>query len=201
MSDIMEATGLEKGAIYRYFASKEALAEEALRFAISEVQSTRLEKLSDVPTALGQLQLMIARFVNTPAPIQGGCPLLNTAVDSDDGNAALLRLVRKAFEDWRNRIVEILEAGKKSGEIRPEVEAEPIADAVISGLEGGLVLSRLDRSRSPLKHVETMLSLLLASLAPSQVAQIPDDSRSSHSSTRQHGFGPKPRRKRSYVGT
>ena len=35
MQDVMEATGLEKGGIYRHFESKEELAAEAFKYAIS----------------------------------------------------------------------------------------------------------------------------------------------------------------------
>jgi TetR/AcrR family transcriptional repressor of nem operon len=33
LSDLMEATGLEKGGIYRHFGSKQQLASEALDYA------------------------------------------------------------------------------------------------------------------------------------------------------------------------
>jgi len=36
MSDLMKATGLEKGGIYRHFSSKEALAAEAFDYAWRE---------------------------------------------------------------------------------------------------------------------------------------------------------------------
>ncbi len=36
MQDLMTATGLEKGGLYRHFSNKEELASEAFRFALAQ---------------------------------------------------------------------------------------------------------------------------------------------------------------------
>ena len=39
LSDLMGATGLEKGGIYRHFASKQALAAEAFDYAVDDTEA------------------------------------------------------------------------------------------------------------------------------------------------------------------
>ena len=161
MQDILEATALEKGGVYRHFASKEALAAAAFLYSLEQARKTRTDGLEHVPGAVEKLHAVIRRFVEEPSPIEGGCPLLNTAVDADDGNAALRRLVKKAFSDWRQGLAGMVSAGVAAGEIRPDVDAAQVADTVIAGLEGALVLCRLDGNRDALRRVETSLHELI----------------------------------------
>src|SRR5579862_4377607 len=78
MQDVMEATGLEKGGLYRHFGSKEELAAEAFAYALSRAMTTRTDGLENVDGAPAKLRYLVDRFVSTPGPIPGGCPLLNT---------------------------------------------------------------------------------------------------------------------------
>ena len=41
MQDVMEATGLEKGGLYRHFSSKEELAAEAFRYAVARADTVQ----------------------------------------------------------------------------------------------------------------------------------------------------------------
>src|ERR1700679_2510404 len=81
MQDVMEATGLEKGGLYRHFANKEELAAEAFRYALSRAVRLRTEKVDSTHGAVQQLKSIVRRFVEAPSSLPGGCPLMNTAVD------------------------------------------------------------------------------------------------------------------------
>ncbi|MFZ0270748.1 MAG: TetR/AcrR family transcriptional regulator [Acidobacteriaceae bacterium] len=165
MQDVMEATGLEKGGLYRHFGSKEELAAEAFLYALEQTVKTRTDGLDHIPGALPRLAYIIHRFVDIPSPLAGGCPLLNTAIDADDGNPVLRKLVRKAFADWKKRLAAIVAEGIRAGEIRRTANPAQLANTIIATLEGGLVLSRIDGSREPLNNVEASLALLLDSIA------------------------------------
>lgn len=177
MHDIMKATGLEKGGIYRHFSSKEELAREAFLYALDRAVKTRTGGLEHLTSALAQLKSLIQRFVEAPSPIPGGCPLLNTAVDADDGNPALHKLARKAFADWQRRLSAVVERGIASGEIRQGVSPSQIADTMIAALEGALVLSRLNNSREPLQHAAESLLLLIDLIDTKKVTRRRDRSR------------------------
>src|SRR5947208_16650204 len=97
VSDLMRATGLEKGGIYRHFSSKEALAAEAFDYAWRERLDARIQDLNTIPNTADRLKQLVANFVERRGIIPGGCPLLNTAVDIDAGNSVLLDLARKAL--------------------------------------------------------------------------------------------------------
>lgn len=161
VADIMEATGLEKGGIYRYFESKEDLAAEAFKFSIAEIRKLRTDDLDGIPGAVGKLRYIMDRFVSEPSPMKGGCPLMNTAIDSDDGNAALRDLARDAFADWRRRMAAIIRQGIRDGDISKSTDPAELADTIIASLEGAIMLARLDGNKRALKHVRQSMELLL----------------------------------------
>ena len=164
MQDLMQATGLEKGGIYRHFANKEDLAAEAFRFAVAQNVKLRTEHLDEIPGSIDKLKKVVQMFVETPSAIPGGCPLMNTAIDADDGNEALRDLARKAIQDWRARLSRIIETGIKAKEIRSATEPRRIANTLIATLEGALMISRLENNRNALRDAQTTLDTLIAAL-------------------------------------
>lgn len=161
MQAILDATGLEKGGVYRYFASKEELAVEAFRYALANALKVRTENLEQVEGAVEKLRYAIRRFVEGPSAMPGGCPLMNTAIDADDGNPALRRLALEGIKDWKARLCRIVEEGMERGEIRSGVEPRRIANAIIAMLEGALMISRLEGTKTALRDAQAGLESML----------------------------------------
>jgi TetR/AcrR family transcriptional repressor of nem operon len=157
LSDLMKATGLEKGGIYRHFESKEQLAAEAFDYAWRETILARTSDLDASQNSVDQLKQMVANFVERRGIIPGGCPLLNTAVDNDDGNPLLKQRARRALKEWREQIVRIVQSGIRRGEIRANRDAKALATLVIATLEGAVMLGRLEKSEEPLRTVQAHL--------------------------------------------
>jgi TetR/AcrR family transcriptional repressor of nem operon len=157
LADLMKATGLEKGGIYRHFSSKEELAAEAFDYTWEEVLRVRVPDADPADGAIVWLKEVIANFVHRPSPVAGGCPLLNTATESDDGNAVLRARVTKALRNWMLRLETVLEEGAKRGEIRAGVDSRQVATIIGATLEGALMMSRLERSDERLRAVQRHL--------------------------------------------
>ncbi len=165
MQDVMEATGLEKGGLYRHFSGKEELAAEAFRHSLAQSFKLRTEHVDLDHGAPALLKSLIGRFVEAPSSLPGGCPLMNTAIDSDDGNVTLRGLAQEALQDWRTRLSRIVSDGIRDGEIRKGTVPREIANTIIATLEGALMISRLDGSRGALKDVQRSLDVLLDLIA------------------------------------
>jgi TetR/AcrR family transcriptional repressor of nem operon len=161
LSALMKATGLEKGGIYRHFDSKQQLAAEAFDYAWKETLLARIRDLDAIPNAFDRLKLFVANFAERRGAIPGGCPLLNTAIDTDDGNVVLRERARKALHEWRNYLISVIAGGIKERDIRPGVDAKKLATLVISSLEGALMVGRLERSEDPLRAVQAHLNSYL----------------------------------------
>jgi TetR/AcrR family transcriptional repressor of nem operon len=165
MSALMAATGLEKGGLYRHFESKEELAAAAFDYAWETVTEPRRRGLEDCATSLEKLLLLVRNFVEPPArALPGGCPLLNTAIENDDGNPVLREKARGALDEWRSLIAEIVREGQRGRELRKDVDPVAVATIVISSLEGAIMFSRLEKTRDALftvgKHLEGYLRSL-----------------------------------------
>jgi len=161
LSDLMRATGLEKGGIYRHFSSKEALASEAFDYAWRETLDAQIHDLDAVANTVDRLKQLVDNFVDRRGIIPGGCPLLNTAIDTDDGNVVLRERARKALRGWRSYINSVISAGIKAREIRPRIDAKKLATLIISSLEGAVMVYRLERNEEALRAVQSHLNSYL----------------------------------------
>ena len=157
MADLMAATGLKKGGIYRHFSSKEELAAAAFDYTWKAAQNVRLLHVDETASASDQLKQLIANFVKFRGPVSGGCPIMNTAVDADDGNARLRTRVRKALRNWVARIEKIVAKGTERAEIRAEADPKAVATLIVATLEGALMISRLERNDHSLLCVQRQL--------------------------------------------
>jgi TetR/AcrR family transcriptional repressor of nem operon len=163
LSALMRATGLEKGGIYRHFSSKEELAAEAFDYAWRETLHARVHDLDAVANSVDRLKQLLANFVERRGTIPGGCPLLNTAIDTDDGNSVLRERARSALRGWRDYVALIIRMGIKAREIRPRIDARRLATLIISSLEGAVMVYRLERDEEALRAVRVHLENYLES--------------------------------------
>src|SRR5260370_4062385 len=118
LSDLMQATGLGKGGIYRHFESKQQLASEAFDYAWKKAVDARLDGTQEIPNSVDRLKQIVRNFRDRRAGlVPGGGPLLNTAIDSDDGNLQLRNKARRALAAWLDRLPTLATQGQKRGEI------------------------------------------------------------------------------------
>jgi TetR/AcrR family transcriptional repressor of nem operon len=162
LSDLMRATGLEKGGIYRHFESKQELARDAFDHAWKLAMDTRFDGTQEIPNTVDRLIQVVRNFRDRRVGlVPGGCPLLNTAIDSDHSNPQLQTKARQALSSWLDRLRSIVEEGQGRGEVRPDVDSAKLATLIASTLEGSSMVGRLQRSDEPLdlacRHLEGYL--------------------------------------------
>jgi TetR/AcrR family transcriptional repressor of nem operon len=162
LADLMQATGLQKGGIYRHFSGKKELAAEAFDYAWEKAVHGRLDGVADVPDCVDRLKRTIDNFVERRAGlVPGGCPLMNTAVEADDGNPVLRARARKALHGWTDRLSKITSEGIQKRQIERNVAPRQLAQLIIGSLEGALLISRLQNDEEPLRamrqHLEEYL--------------------------------------------
>jgi TetR/AcrR family transcriptional repressor of nem operon len=145
MSDVMEATGLEKGGIYNHFGSKDELALAAFDHVVS-IHGRRLkEAVERHELAIDRLLAFIDAFedVILNPSVPGGCPLLNSAVESDDAHPALKEKVQAAVNKLLGFVESMVEAGVSSGELQQGVAPYSVATYIVASLEGAVMLTKL----------------------------------------------------------
>jgi len=163
LNELMEATGLKKGGIYRHFSSKEELAAEAFDYTWEAAWKARLLHVDEKANGIEKLKQFVANFVDYRSPVAGGCPILNTAIDADDGNPVLRARVAKALRSWLSRLQTSVEQAQEHGETRPGVDPKLVATLIVASLEGALMMSRLQRNDEALRRVQSHLNQYLES--------------------------------------
>jgi TetR/AcrR family transcriptional repressor of nem operon len=148
ISDVVDAAGIQTGGIYRHFRDKDALALAAFDHAAglyAERCRNEVARASGAVDKLSALAHAMASIVERPL-IEGGCPLLNAAVETDDGGAAhraLRTRVRRSMRRVIDFAAKIISDGIAARELRRDVDPDYEAAGMIALMEGSLMLSKL----------------------------------------------------------
>ena len=148
MADLMTATGLEKGGIYRHFESKEELACAAFDYACAVKEQEWFGAAEKAQLGFAQVEKFILGFSAVPSKIEGGCPIFNAAIEHDDGNRILKERAIAAYEQWILRLISFIEEAKKSGELAKKVQSRKTAIFIFCSLEGALAVQRLTKNKN-----------------------------------------------------
>ena len=145
MSDLVRETGLEKGGIYGHFGSKEELAVASFEYAAGVMRERFTSELASKSGALEKLFAIIDVLsgIAEDPPVAGGCPILNTAVESDDANPVLKKRAQDAMSGWLRLVGMTVKDGVRGGELSVETDPREMASLVVATLEGALMLCKL----------------------------------------------------------
>ncbi|PKV62960.1 TetR/AcrR family transcriptional regulator [Pontibacter ramchanderi] len=159
MQDIMAASGLTKGGIYGHFESKEEIALAAFEHAAGIITGMIAERVASKESATDKLKAIL-QFYKTylfSPPVQGGCPVLNTAVEADDTNPLLRASVVKVLNRLHKAVANIVLQGIAKGEFKPETDTQRFSILFVSMIEGGIMLSKAYGDH---KYLNTVISQL-----------------------------------------
>jgi TetR/AcrR family transcriptional repressor of nem operon len=151
LDDVMAASGVSKSQLYHYFADKDALVLEVIARQterVLEAQRPHLEALDSL-TALKAWRDAVVRL--NKAVQSKGCPLGSLASElANDSEPARKRLA-DSFSMWRDRIETGLAKMRERGELAATANPRDLALALLSAVEGGLLLAKTAQSIRPLE--------------------------------------------------
>lgn len=143
LSDLTNATGLTKGSIYGNFKDKNEVAVEAFKYNYRFQTVQILHKIEKENNNAEKLLTFLNHYRTAFKPIfnNGGCAILNTAVDADDGNDLLKKEVIKTIHNWHHLITSILVEGIKKNELK-EIDVNTFSYKMIALIEGSIMLAK-----------------------------------------------------------
>ena len=164
IDDILAATKMAKGGLYGNFENKEAISLATVDYIFGKVSAKTFSVVSKEKTAVKKLFAFIDLRKNPLAPfIEGGCPILNFGVDSDNTNPTVKKKVKATIEASLALFTDILKQGIANGELSKELNPEEYCMKVLVMLEGATLVSRVLNSVQPMHTVIKMLKSELKS--------------------------------------
>jgi AcrR family transcriptional regulator len=159
LHDILEASGAPRGSLYFHFPNgKEEIGVAAVALGAQAVH----DFIAQASAAAQSAEAFVASLARGMAAnlersgYREGCPIAPTALETATHSKALGGAARKAFQSWEREI----RRGLERFGLKP-AEAERSATAVLSLLEGALLLSRTYRSIEPMQRAEKAAVMLV----------------------------------------
>ncbi len=163
MSDLTEATGLTKGALYGNFENKEALALSAFEYNSKLLLNKIDEVLAQENNAMKKLQSLTTFYRNYDVFTlkMGGCPVLNIGVDAQHNNRLLSAAAKETIKTIEGKIALVLENGVNANEIGLPVTPLQFAKQLYTMIQGAIAMSTMTRDRKYLINTITYLDHLV----------------------------------------
>ena len=155
ISEITDATGFTKGAIYKHFRNKEDLEQETAHYLFKKLTSDLELRIKAEKTAGNKLRTIFQyyrQYILNP-PIQGGCPLANASAEADDANPALRKSALKMMGVLRKSLQKIFENGIRFKQLKASVDIAHYVTVIIASLEGAVLISKLERNTAAINHI------------------------------------------------
>ncbi|HEX5615091.1 MAG TPA: TetR/AcrR family transcriptional regulator [Acidimicrobiia bacterium] len=159
MADLVAATGLEKGGIYNHFGSKEDLALAAYEHNVSVLAARVRDAVLPLTDSVERILAVIdvyRRFTHEP-PFPGGCPTLNTAIESHGSDPRLHEQAQAVMQRLLSSTARMVQRAIADGSLRADVDPEQLATVIVTSIEGGLLLAEMYHDPSHMDRVAAHL--------------------------------------------
>lgn len=165
LSDLTNATSLTKGAIYGNFGSKDGLAMACFEFNLRFLQKGLYKSIAINGTAIDKLGALVSFYQEHYDQVaeNGGCPLMNSAIEADDAHPLLKEKVQTTFNLWRKELASIVIESQRKMEVNPTIDATRFSSTFIAMLEGGILLAKTMDEASFFSQVTNSLHIFIQS--------------------------------------
>lgn len=143
LADLVRVTGLTKGSIYGNFKNKDEVALAAFQHNVGFVIKALRKKLGRADTSVDKLLAYPQTFRSIAKSVlaNGGCPILNTSVDSSGIHIDLHQAVSTIITAWKQSIISIIEQGIRDQEFSETINPASTAEVLMSLVEGGFAMA------------------------------------------------------------
>jgi TetR/AcrR family transcriptional repressor of nem operon len=157
MSDLLEATGLHKGSLYKAFTDKRAVYLAVLdRYTAGILEGWR-ETVAASSSARDAIRRWFLGFATYDCAYKG-CFAANTSVELAPHDPEIARRLDRFTAALRANFVEIIERGKRAREIGKGVDSKAVAEMFVLLMFGFRVVGK--HSKHSIAVVDAVLSTL-----------------------------------------
>lgn len=163
VSELLEATGLEKGGLYHHFRSKEEVAIAAFDHANGRLRERMAAAVDPAARPRDQLIAMVDASLEEACSadgLGGGCPMINLAASAGDRHPALRDHAAAAMQDLREGARALLRADPD-----PPADPDALGDLVVTLVEGAIAVREVTGDDSVVAPARAHIHNLLRSAA------------------------------------
>lgn len=140
-TELARAVGITQGAVFRHFASKEAIWLAALDWVTDTLMNHLYAAAQDKPSALAALQAVFMAHVDFVVA-HPGVPRVIFQELQQPGDTALKARVRRLMQHYRDLVAQLLTQAKATQNIAADVDITSAAVLFIGSIQG-LVMQSL----------------------------------------------------------
>lgn len=141
MADLMEATGLQKGSIYKAFGNKHSFFLTALRQYLATGFAAIKSKMELAPDPVSALRAYLEAGVETcKINPKKGCFALNTIAELGPHDETVNNVLDAHFANIRSLVLSFVQKGQEAELIRVDRSADDIAEYIVT-VQLGIVSS------------------------------------------------------------
>lgn len=156
--DVQVAAGVSASQIYHYFGDKRALTRAVIEYqtdTILGIQEPLLARLDDLEALRAWAEAIVA--IQRANGYRGGCPLGSLASELAENDSDARQDLATSYRRWHRAIHTGLAALQERGELDPGADIDKLATALLTTLQGGLLLTKTLRDSEPLETALTAM--------------------------------------------
>jgi TetR/AcrR family transcriptional repressor of nem operon len=164
---VQAAARVSASQIFHYFADKRALVRAVIAYqaeAVLTAQQPLLARLDSMEALRAWADLYVS--VEEQLKYEGGCPLGSLGSEVAETDAAARQDVERGFARWEEAIRDGLRAMYARGDLRHSADPDALALALLTALQGGLLMTKIRRDPAPLRAVLDVVLAHIESLTP-----------------------------------
>jgi TetR/AcrR family transcriptional repressor of nem operon len=152
IDEIRAAAGVSSSQVYHYFADKQALVRAVIDYQTDVVIESQGDYLNHLDTLEG-LKEWRDFVVDHQRRLQcrGGCPIGSLAAEVAETDPIARVAAARGLRRWEGRIREGLQTMHDRGDLPVDVDPDDLALATLAALQGGLLLTQIQRETRPLE--------------------------------------------------
>jgi TetR/AcrR family transcriptional regulator, transcriptional repressor for nem operon len=141
VEDLLAATGLHKGSLYKAFGDKRALFITALERYISYLHGGWKQTRAAHPSPRNALRQWFHGLVTFKGAFKG-CLVVNSSAEVAPRDAEIAAMLRNFTSTFRAGFAEAIEHGKQLGEFPPHVDAQLAGELLVIVMFGIRVVGK-----------------------------------------------------------
>jgi TetR/AcrR family transcriptional regulator, transcriptional repressor for nem operon len=152
IEDVQLRAGVSASQLYHYFTDKDDLIRAVIAHQTDGILAAQQPVLDELDSfeALDRWRDLLVELQEQRDCV-GGCPIGSIAAELADNDPRARADLVDSFERWEAPIRAGLARMRERGELRPDADTDALALALLTALQGGLLLTQTRRNTSPLR--------------------------------------------------